>query len=278
MISVFLFDNQTLNASIVASSAVLPVANLLNPQRSKFWRSGLGPSSFLNISLQSVIGIDFIALVDLNLTTAGSIDVTFFSDPAFTVQVGPTYTFAPTVYVNPDAVASPYGSGPYGVGAYGANSIQQQDGVKNITIFKFPQRVSAPYVRVHFTDPVGDYQQLGLLYLGQGLELPIEYGWERKNITRSVSKESIGGQRYTQRREARVQITGVCEGISDELRTRLIIRLDEHLTDKPFIYSIYPEASNRGLTTTLYGRFDSQTVAGRYFNGNSFPFTIIEEL
>lgn len=277
--SVFLFDNQVFDATISASSAVLPVANLHNPQRSKFWRSGLGMSSFLDLTLSSVLGIDFIALIDLNLTTAGTINVKTFSDPAFTLQTG-EYMFSPTVYVNPDAVASPYGSGPYGVGAYGSNTIQQQDGVKNITIYKFPAQITDPYFRVQFVDPVGDYQQLGLLYLGQGFEFDsaLSYGWRRRLVPRSPSREAIGGQRYTQRRDPRVQISGTFELFPDNIRSKLIIRLDEFVDDKPFIFSIYPDADNRGLTTTLYGRFESAEVSGRTFNRNDFPFSVLEEL
>jgi len=279
--SIFLFDNQIFDATLSASSSVLPVDNAKNPQRSKFWRSAMGGSSFIDVNLAQGIGVEYIALVDLNLSSGASIYVTTFEDMARTIETG-MYTFAPTLFVNPDAVASPYGTGAYGVGAYGSNTLQNQIGNKNITIFKFPQMITDVYFRIHFVDMVGDYQQVGLIYLGKGFDFGeranMSYGFEISRIERTVGRESIGGQTYRQPRDSRLQISGTFEKFRDDARTRFLIRQQEFVTSKPFIFSIYPDANNQGLTTTLYGTFQLNPITGKLFNLNDLSFSVVEEL
>lgn len=279
MKSVFLFDNQIFESTLTASSAVLPVDNAKNPQRSKFWRSANGGMSHIDVTLGSAIGIDYIALVDLNLSSGAEIRVKTYSDSARSMQTG-EYVFAPTLYINPDAVASPYGSGPYGLGAYGSNVLQNQIGNRNITIFKFPQRIMEVFLRIQFIDMTGEYQQVGLIFLGQGFEFDynLSFGWQASREDRSVARESIGGQRYVQPRDSRLQISGNFENFKDDTRTRFLIRQQEFVQNKPFIFSIYPDADNQGLTTTLYCRFESANVSGKFFNGNDLQFSVIEEL
>lgn len=279
MKSVFLFDNQIFDATLSASSSVLPVDNVKNPQRTKFWRSANGGTSHIDVTIASAIGIDYIALVDLNLSSGAEIRVKTYSDPGRTTLVS-EYSFSPTLYINPDVVAAPYGSGAYGLGAFGANTLQNQNGNRNITIFKFPERIMQIYFRIQFIDMTGDYQQLGLMFLGQAFEFEnnLSYGWQASREDRSVSRESLGGQRFVQPRDSRLRISATFRNFKDATRTRFLIRQQEFVQYKPFIFSIYPDADNKGLTTTIYCRFENSNIEERFFEQNDLSFSVIEEL
>ena len=278
--SVFLFDNDSDTALVSASSSVLPATNVQNPQRSKFWRSATGTSSSLSVTLNDVFGVSYIALVDMNLTTGGTITVQAWSDAID--GMSPVYdeTFTPTLYVSSSGQAVAYGSGSYGLGAYGSNQAIGQLNNRNITLIPIEPTLIVRFYKITFTDLNTTFQQLGRLFIGSGLVFQnnLAYGWQAERIERSVAKESIGGQRYTQPRDSRLKLSGNFNFLSEQERTEILIRLQEFGESKPFIFSIFPESTNLGLTTTVYGRFDGKTIQQIFQNINQFSFSVVEEL
>lgn len=280
--SIFLFDNQADDGIITASSTAsgtTPASNVQNPQRSAVWRSGTGTTSQLNCSLSSIYGATHVALVDVNLTTAGTIRVQSWADALGGAVPGvDTGEVSPTLYVNTALVSSSWGTGLYGIGAYGLSVALNS--AKNITIIPLGTSSMDPYWRVTFTDINTSYQQLGRLFIGSGQQFDanMSYGWQADRQERSVSVESLGGQRFVQPRDDRLQLRGSFDFLRDAERTEMLLRMQQFGQRKPFVFSIYPEQSNQGMTTTVYGRFNSVAMSGTHFNINQLPFSVVEEL
>ena len=279
--AIFLFDNQADSGIITASSTAsgtTPASNVQNPQRSAVWRSGAGTTSHLNCSLTSIYGITHIAVVDVNLTTAGTIRLQSWADALGGSVPGVDATFKPTLYVNTALVSTAYGMGPYGVGPYGLSAALNS--AKNITIIPLVGRNFSPFWRVTLTDGNTSYQQFGRLILGAGqtFGFNMSYGWQADRQERSVSVESLGGQLYTQPRDDRLRLGGTFDFLTDAERTSMLMRMQQFGQRKPFVFSMYPEQSNQGMTTTVYGCFSSVSMSGTNFNINKLPFGVVEEL
>lgn len=279
--AIFLFDNQADDGVITASSTAggtTPASNVQNPQRSAVWRSAAGTTSQLNCTLSSIYGVTHAALVDVNLSTAGTIRLQSWSDALDGSVPGVDVTFYPTLYVNTALVSTAWGMGPYGIGSYGLSGALNS--AKNITIIPLGLLSFDPYWRVTLSDINTSYQQFGRLFLGSGQELTynLTYGWQADRQERSVSVESLGGQRYTQPRDDRLQLRGTFDFLTDAERTEMLLRMQQFGQHRPFVFSVYPEQSNQGMTTTVYGSFSSVSVSGLFYNSNQLPFTVIEEL
>lgn len=277
--AIFLFDNQVDTATLTASSEVITVNNLKNPQRSKFWRSGGGSASYVSVTLSNVTGTDHIALVDLNLTTAGEIRIQAWSDALDGSVSTFDDTFTPTLYVA-GIESTAYGLGLYGIGPYGSSQAVGQVNNRNITIIPLGLTLTSQYYKITFTDTNTDYQQCSKLYIGSSYSYTtnLAYGWSAERIERNEEKESIGGQIYFQPRDSKLRISGVFRFLSETERTDTLIRTQILGNRIPFIFSIFPEASNQGLTTTVYGRFDNKDISQAFQNINEFNFSVIEEL
>jgi len=279
--AIFLFDNQADDGIVTASSTAsgtTPASNVQNPQRSAVWRSGAGSTSQLNCTLSSIYGVTHAALVDVNLSTAGTIRLQSWSDALDGSVPGVDVTFYPTLYVNTALISTAWGSGPFGIGAYGLSGVLNS--AKNITIIPLGAANFDPFWRITLTDINTSYQQFGRLFLGSGQAVThnMSYGWQADRQERSVSVESLGGQRFVQPRDDRLQLRGAFDFLTDTERTEMLLRMQQFGQRKPFIFSVYPEQSNQGMTTTVYGRFASVSVSGTHFNINQLPFSIVEEL
>jgi hypothetical protein len=281
--AIFLFDNQAATGSITASSeasALLAGENVIDPQRSVVWRSAAATSAYLNIILGAVYGVDTVALWDLNMTTAGTIRVQSWFDSIGGAVPGVDITVTPSLYVNTDLVTSAYGQGNYGIGLYGLNAPLSQDNNRNITIIPLASATTDSYWRITLEDINLSYIQAGGLFLGSSstFEVNMGYGWTGDFIERNVSREAISGKRYSQPRDNRKRIAGAFGMLSDEERTSMLMRMRDYGNNRPFVFSVYPESTNQGLTTTLYGRFNSAQISGTTYARNQLSFNVVEEL
>lgn len=279
--SIFLFDNLADAATLAASStagSTMAVANLQDPQRSKFWRSGAGTSSYINGTLAAVREVSHLGLVDLNLSTVGTIRVQFWTD-ALGGSVGVLdKTVSPTLYIEDERTPSAYGSGLYGAGPYGIGAITQ-DQARNITIIPFGANIAAAYWRVTFTDTAGSYQQCGRLFLAKAVEFEqnLSYGWGAEAVDETVQRFSLGKQRYYNAIDRRLRLRGSFEWLTEDERTRMTKRLINWGQHRPLIYSVFPESTNRGLVTTVYGRLESGGITNPQYGQNSLQFTVQED-
>ena len=130
--SIFLFDNLADAATLAASStagSTMAVANVQDPQRSKFWRSGAGTSSYINGTLAAVRGVSHLGLVDLNLSTIGTIRVQFWTDSLGGSAGVLDTTVSPTLYIEDERTPAHFGVGPFGRGPFGVGAITQDQAV-----------------------------------------------------------------------------------------------------------------------------------------------------
>lgn len=277
--SIFLFSNQAERATLGASSQALPVTNLVNSQRTKVWRS-TNNNAFFTITLDEVLGADHLALIDLNLTTSGVIRVQAWIDAIDGTQLEYDQFFDPTIFTSGLEANVDYGTGDYGLGGFGNSTPIAVSTRKNITLIPFGQLLASPYYKVTFTDANLTYIQLGVAFLAKAVTYAINlsYGWNIRQVDRSVSKESIAGQRYIQPRDTRLQIQGSFGALSEIERTDTVVYLTEVGTTKPFVYSVFPEGTNKGLTTTIYGSFTDSNITNNFMDVNQFNFTVVEDL
>jgi|APGre2960657404_1045060.scaffolds.fasta_scaffold00061_3 hypothetical protein len=278
--STFLFTNQIATAeNLTASSEALPVTNLVNPQRTRVWRSTANTAS-ISFSLTDIAGADYLALVDLNLTSTGVIRVRAWDDAVDGSMLTFDQYYDPVIFVSGSEADINYSGGDYGLGAFGlANSIASSSR-KNVNLFPFGQVVLSPFYKVDLIDENLTYIQAGIMFLSKArtYDINLAYNWNISQIDRSVSKESIAGQKYIQPRDTRLQISGRFPALSETERTDTIVDITEMGTTKPFIYSVFPENNNIGLTTTVYGSFSDSNLTNNFTNRNEFNFTVVEDL
>lgn len=279
--ALFLLDNQAEGAIVTASSEAsvsLGAENVINQQRRKFWRSGLGQSSSLDVQLAEVSGVNYAAFVDTNLTSAGIIRIEAWLDGFDGMEKVVDEMFSPTLYVSDTTQSAAYGLGPYGLGPYGQNQALA-DNTRNITLVQVPTNI-ATFYRFTFTDMNTDYQQLGYVHLGSAMvfEHNIEYGWQVERVERTVRREALSGANYYQQRDSRLRLSVNWPVIRDTERTDFLVRYQAIGESKPVIFSIFPNEGLKGLTTTMYGRFESQSITNTNLNINALGVTMIEEL
>lgn len=277
--SIFLFYNQTEDSTLTSSPSVLPVSNLKNSQRTKIWRSS-GNTAYIDITLNEVLGADYLALVDLNMTTAGMIRVRAWMDRIDGSNLVFDRYYDPLVFVSSSEEDVDYGMGDYGLGGYGSSTPASAGSRKNVNLLPFDETLIAPYYRVDLVDESLPYIQMGVLFLSKSrrYEVNLSYNWNIKQIDRSVSKESISGQKYVQPRDTRLQINGTFGALNEMERTDTIVAITEVGNTKPFIYSVFPLNNNVGLTTTIYGSFSDSNLTQKFNNRNEFNFTVVEDL
>ena len=56
------------------------------------------------------------------------------------------------------------------------------------------------------------------------------------------------------------------------------MKLAEYGEDFPFVFSVYPETSARGVASSIYGRFAGPSLVNAAFDRNTLNFSVLEEL
>lgn len=277
--SIFMFSNQLENATLNASSAVFPVSNIVNAQRTKIWRSS-NNAPWVTFSLADAFGADHLAIVDLNMSTAGTIRVRAWLDAVNGTQLEFDQYYDPNVFSVNTEVDVDYGLGDYSLGNFGTNSPIAATTRKNVQILPFGVTLLSPFYRVDFSDANLAYVQAGVMFLSKArvFDVNLAYDWNIKQIDRSVSKESIAGQKYIQPRDTRLQIQGRFPALNESERTDMIVQITEVGNTKPFVFSVFPLNNNVGLSTTIYGSFSDSSITNKFENRNDFSFTVTEDL
>lgn len=213
------------------------------------------------------------------LSGGGTITATPILDVDFTTLPGADFTITPTLYATAVA-ANNYGGDAYGNGNFGASAPASQLDARNITIYPFGASYADRYWRITFEDANTSYQQLARLYLTTPVEFTynLSWGWKMSRDDRSAKRESLGGQRFVQERDSRLRISGDFDYLTEAERTAMAIRLFDLGDIDPIIFSVYPEATQRGLTTTGYGHLEDTSLSHKNYLNNAFPFTFVEDL
>jgi hypothetical protein len=276
-----LIDNPVDTATVAASTeaALMPASNIKEFERSKKWRSGAGTSSYLNITFGVEEAREWVALVDLNLTSAGTIRIQAWTDGLGGAAQVYDQSFTPTLY-SAAIQSNNYGGGSYGLGNYGSNAPISQLDARNLTILPLGASYTAKYWRITFTDTNTSFQEVARVYITTAVEFTynISWGWRIGRVENSGFRKSLGGQRYVQERDSQLEISGDFDYLTDLERTNMLVRMFEIGSRDPIIFSVYPEATNRGLTTTMYGHFEDFSFAHANHDMNRFPFRLLEDL
>lgn len=269
------------SAQLAASSAVAsaPVENLQNTQRTKVWRSAFGTAAHIDLTLQLALTATHAAVVDANLTATGTIHVEAWDDALGGSTKTVDLTVAPSIFTDPTLPQSLYGNGNYNIGPFGAIDGYGAINARNITIIPLTAPVTSKYWRFTFTDSNTSYQQVGRIYVAsaQRFTYNLSYGWTTKFQDLSAYRYSLGGQRFSLPRGLRQQLTIDFEYLSDDERSATIILIKQFGESIPFIFSVFPETSNRGLTTTIYCRYDGPQLSQTSFDLSDYQLTVTEE-
>ena len=171
---------------LTATSNVIfmPVSELLTLHVGRKWRGSGGNAESVIVDLGSSQSLDTVAMMGLNLTTAGTTRVKMSNtDPA--VTVGDVY----------DSTAL----------------IGEVDERFGYLIDLLPAPVSARYVRIDLEEPIADYIEAGRLFIGlrsvfgSDGNYNADYGWSYQWVDPSRIVKSIAGQSFIdQRRSYRV--------------------------------------------------------------------------
>lgn len=241
----------------------------------------LGTMNFLNGRIRKA-HLYNVRLADADVFTlsqGGSIATAPVMTLDFTAEPGADIIVNPTLYAAAVAQAN-YGGGGYGQGNYGSTVAESQLDARNLTMIDFGSSYSQKYWRVTLEDTNTSFQELARLYITTPVEFTynVSWGWRLSRIENSAAKKAIGGQRYVQERDSQLRIDGDFDYLTDNERSDMAVRLFEIGERTPIIFSIYPEATRRGLTTTLYGHFEDASFAHASHDINRFPFSVIEDL
>ncbi len=278
--ALFLLDNAADYAFMAASteSPTAPAANLQDIQRSKFWRSLFGTTSYVDFTLLTTAAVTHVAFVDVNLSKYGTISVEAWTDALGGATKVVDITQAPNLFTDPALPDSLY-YGTYGPGPYGVIDYNAVNG-RNVTIITLPSSSNALYWRVTFTDANTAYQQCTRVYIAAGKTLlrNIAYGWSARYIDNSVFKFSVGKQRFVQPRDNQLELSGNFDFLSDTERDQFIVDLRRFGESRPMIFSVFPETSTKGLASTTYGSMSGAALTNSDYGRNELPLTVTEEL
>lgn len=257
--------------------------NVLDPQRSLVWRA-IGTQHYLDFTIpfpvQAGQEITHVALVDLNLTSAGEIHVEAWTDGIDGSDSVVDITAAPWLLSEPLSISLPFGGGYFGLGPFGASPDANALNGRNVTLIALPAETGAQFWRITLTDTNVSYIQCSRVYLARATVFTtnISFGWSASFDDPSVFKPSIGGQRFVQPRDGSLILEPSYDWLSDAERTAQLINLRRFGSWRPLIFSISPEATDEGIALTVYGHYENAGVRHTNLSINQFAFRIVEEL
>ena len=280
--SLFLIDDQVRLGTVTASSqagTTMAPGNLQTAPPSEFWRSADGQSSSVFVTLADAVGVTHGAAINVNFTTAATIRLRGWSDAMNGSTLVYDQTFYPTLYIEDERSGLDLGEGDFGEGSFGS-AARAEDNISNITLMPLGATFYDRYWRYDFEDLEGDFQQVGRIVMAPGLEFEnnLSYGWDGEYDDLTVEQESPGGQMYREERPRRLILRGSFDLLTEAERTRMFMRLRNLGTSVPFIYSVFPEPTNRGMTSTVYGTFTQSVLGNPGPRANSLKFSVRQEL
>lgn len=271
--------------SLAASSAEsgMPASYLQDAQRSLLWRSTAAGTQTLDVTLASdAEPIEVFALVDHNVTLAGTVQVQAWTDSLGGAAEVYNETLQPyqPVYGYGDLA---YGSGLYGgfdTYVSGVSIAEAREVLRPILLQTISPAITARYWRITFSDVGLSYYQAGRLWLGPAFtpQRNFGYGAYQELETRTRRIESRGGQYYSNPRPMRTVISLSLEHAPDDDRDRLWLYYRRLGDSTPFILCLLPDGGYAQDATTFYVVFDRLRSAWQSYQGSQLPMTIKEVL
>lgn len=277
-----LVDNLLDAGVLTASSATpaLPVANLQDQLRGKVWRTLAVEQEYFDLDLGAQGELcNALALVNHNLTPFGTITILAGDYPGDSSKLAytspawePAFFYGDFVWSDPN----------YTWGGYLFDRSQFTD---PLAIIYFPQAL-ARYWRVILHDPgnPAGYLQAGRAFLGSYFEPQIDLFWPYRFVAPdlSTSKESLGGQLWTDLKPKRHEITFTFGLVAPEDTWWGFVQAFRRIgTSRDVIVDPFPdpEEGARRFWMRLYGRLkqEPEVSFGRLHRG-SFDVTFKESL
>lgn len=284
---IFMADNMIDRASVIAASselATLPVTNLQNHQRTSLWRTdGNTGQASVDITLSATEGnVSGIALVDHNLSLAGSIHIQAWSDALDGANL------VVDEVIQPYSPVYGYGEQLFDEGLFGGyadfgpfNSFSPRSFIRVISFLQLDVSVDADYWRITFIDSTPDYLQCGRIFIGEAWQPITNYSWGGKLLRQSQSKkrESRGGQNYSNPRLGRMIMDFDLDWLQLNDQERLWATYLYVETDTPIIVIQRPDSDSfdRELRS-LYCTFDALSVESAFQGNHKSPIKLIEAL
>tara|TARA_R110000824_G_scaffold271664_2_gene460150 strand:- start:134 stop:982 length:849 start_codon:yes stop_codon:yes gene_type:complete len=264
--------------TISADTAVgtLPVSNLQDRQLVKVFRN-TATSSVITVDFGSIKTIDHVALVDHNITQAGTIniDLSTVSDFSVLAYDGAAEIAWPT--------AEEFGTLPWGVFVWGG-ILGSTVGYKISSYAIMPTTIAARYLRITISDSTNTdgYIQAGRLVAGPSYVPSVNaaFGMEFEFVDNSRVSKSRGGQTFIDEvdryRVCRFELRNIPQ---DEMMANVFNNLDRlRGVAKDVLIIPQPDDSDTWITQNVYGRVISSSPVyntGMSLYGRQFE---IEEL
>jgi len=275
----FMFDNAVPRGTISASSeasADLAASNMLSPIRSEIWRSDSNNVQYIDCVLAANEPVGIVALVDINVTNAGTIRVQSWSDGIDGNQPGEDVT------VSAWSALQGYGAGFLGYDGYGGlPTVKTLNLVRPVALVGLEQwHENERYWRITLDDPNVSYKQCSLPYIGPYFQPSSNISWQSEKALeyRTNTRESRGGQRYGNTKRPRMILTGDLSDIPEAEADYLWLRHLELSDSLPFIVSLRPDGKFGQMFTTIYGTFGGTRFRDEYLNHQSTVLRIEESL
>ena len=160
--------NSADEATLTASSAALPVANLADWRPGKVWRTTSGTGQWAKASWIVPTPVDSLIIWKHNLSAAGTVRIRVYEDAGETT----------VLYDSGEIPAWPplfgWGLGPYGLTGWGGYPSDEQIVDRNLRpaiVHSFGATYAARVVRLDVTDSVRSFIDVGRWFIGQGYRL-----------------------------------------------------------------------------------------------------------
>jgi hypothetical protein len=284
---VFMADNMLDRAAALTASseaASLPVTNLQDHQRTNVWRTNGNPGqASVDITLApGEPGVSGIAVVDHNLSLAGSIRVQAWTDSINGANVVVDET------IQPYSPVAAFGDGLFGDGLFGGyeavgpfSSYSARSLLRVVSFIHSSVAVGALYWRVTLIDTVPDYLQCGRIFIGEVWQPVVNHSWGSKlnRVSQTSKRESRGGQLYSNPRPGRMVMEFGLDWLQLNDQQRLWATFLYVETDTPIIVIQKPASDtfDRELRS-LYCTFDELSVEAAFHSNHRSPIRLIEAL
>lgn len=274
--ALFLFDDIASAGAVVADSeeVAMPDDNLINLTRSSVWRSTAGTSSELEFTLPAGDSFRYIALIDINLTTNGTIQIEGWTDAID----GSTKVYDETHNLSDGHLG--WNTGVFGLGTFSQRADISLP-TRNVVLFDTEQyNMGDRYWKLTLTDTDSSYQQCACVVFARDSRPAVNASWDWTFSLdyRSDIKTSLSGVEYSIDREDKRVFNLSWDWLNDLERNKYMQRAYAFKNNKPFVFCLFPDDISQKPSHTIWGRFNSNQISQQFVNINKFNTQIIEVL
>jgi hypothetical protein len=269
MAAIFSYPDLTLSGTLSGGSwqSSLPLSNLTQQLLSKVARStnALASSTLIQVNLGSAKAIRCFALLNHNISFAGTVRIRGYSDSSYSSMVTGADTGAVNVWPQSNFTTDDASKYP------------------NSWIGLFSSSKTAQYWKIEITDtsnPNG-YVQLGRLWLGDANFEPsvgLNYGSSLGYVPRDLIEESLGGVKWSEKRIPRRSMHATFDALTDEDKYQaLILSKTLTTTDEMLFISDAAALPKAMLLESFLATAESLSpLTYPYYGAHQWPIQLLE--